>query len=116
MIIEHIVEGSQNTSLHDFQISINGLDLMISGGSYYQAGQEKFVSSEEATIQIPSPTELTHYTLWLTESGINVLARTDKEEYTEVLNPVDRLAWFSIPANETDLNNVDIHFVKVVEA
>lgn len=115
MIIENIVKGSKNTSFHDFEIGVSGMDLTVSKGSYFQAEQEKIKSDNDVVIPISSPTETTHFEMWITETGIQILTRTDSENFAIVDNPIDRLAWFTVPTNTVDLNGVDIHIIKVAE-
>lgn len=115
MLIEHLVNGSEETSVHTFSVNLNGLDINISKGKYIQNKIEKFTLNEILTVTIPLPEVHTHYELWLAEDGIEILTRTDEEEFDLVANPVDRLLWFSISTGETDLNNVDVHFIKVVD-
>lgn len=113
MFIYHNVAGSIGTSLHDFEISINGMELNISNGSYFIAGNEVFSSIDGATLTIPVSTEITHYEIWLTKSGVSILVRNESQDFDEINNSIDRLAWFSVPADELDLTNVEIHVVKV---
>lgn len=115
MIIEHVVQGSSATTLHNFRLYLDKLKLFITKGTYYQAGDSRFVIENDIAIPLPPSNELTHYDIWLTDNGIQVLSKTENEEFDIVDNPIDRLIWLSVPANETDLNNVDVHFVKVVE-
>jgi hypothetical protein len=115
MIVEHVVQGTKENSFHDFNITIEGMNLIISSGSYYQAGQEKINSDTDTLISIPSPNEETNYEVWLTTDGLQVLTRTQNENFDIVDNPLLKLNWFSLQPNETDLNNAEIHFLKVVE-
>jgi hypothetical protein len=117
MIIEHIVQGSKQTSFHDFNVSTYNMILSISKGSYYRAGVKIFNGDTVANITIPIQTELTNYEVWLTSNGLSILTRTENENfaYDQLINQIDRLAWFDVPTNCTNLNNTDIHFVKVVE-
>nr|WP_309099059.1 hypothetical protein [Fredinandcohnia onubensis] len=114
MIKEHIVEGSKDTSFHDFVITTNGMNLIVTNGSYFRRGNKIFSGINDALIQIPSPSQLTHYELWVTETGLVLKERTDTQVFDEVENPIDRLAWFSVPENCTSLEDVEVIFVKVV--
>jgi hypothetical protein len=115
LIQEIIVKGSKSTTFHDFTITTNGLNLILSKGHYVLNNVERIKSDIDVTITLDSPTEDTHYEVWLSETGLQVLSRTDSENFDVVNNPIDRLLWFTISANETDLNNTEINFVKVVE-
>lgn len=117
MIKEQIIKGSKNTSFHDFQLSITGLNLILTNGSYFRGGQELFKDIESTVVTIPSSVDSIYYELWITDNGLSVLSRKENEEfsYNQLTNQIDRLCWFNVPANCTDLNTVDINFVKVVE-
>jgi hypothetical protein len=117
LIIEHTVKGSKDASFHDFQISVLGMNLSLSSGSYFRGGQEIFKDIDSTVIAIPTLTDLIYYELWITTNGLLILTRKENEDfpYGQLTNQIDRICWFSVPANCTDLNNIDVHFVKVVE-
>lgn len=115
MIVYHNVIGSMDTSFHTFDITTDGMDVTISDGEYHQAGQQKFVAEEGATVSIPSPSTNTNYQVWLTETGIQVIYEDDVTEYAEVIAPIDCLAWFSVPASANTLDDIDIHVIRTVE-
>jgi hypothetical protein len=117
MIIEHTIIGSKETSFHTFQINVSKMNLLLSNGSYFQDGKEIFTTMINSTILIPSVTELTYYEVWLTMDGISILTRKLNEEFgfDQLVNPIDRLCWFAVPVNCTDLSTIDIDFIKVVE-
>jgi hypothetical protein len=114
MINEITVLGSRSTTLHDFTLVQVGMDLLFSNGSYVQNNAERFTTDLGATVTIPSPASDTHYEVWLNDVGLVILPRSDGEEFGEVVNPIDRLAWFTVPANATSLDSVEISFIKVV--
>jgi hypothetical protein len=115
MINEITVLGSKETTLHDFKLEQVGMDLVFSNGSYIQDNTERFATETGATVTIPSPASDTHYEIWLSEAGLAILSRLDSEEFGEVTNPIDRLAWFTVPALALSLDDVEISFVKVSE-
>jgi hypothetical protein len=115
MIKELIIEGSKNTTFHNFTVTTNGMNLTISKGSYFTNNVERIKSDTDVTITLDSPMENTHYEIWLSEIGVQVMSRTESENFDVVEKPIDRLLWFTVFANETDFNNSEIHFVKVVE-
>jgi hypothetical protein len=116
MIIENIVKGSKDTTFHTFKFYLNGLDLIITKGSYFQEGIEKVISYNATNISYPITNELTHCEIWLTTSGISALMRRDNENFLfdQLINPIDRLAWFTVPKNCTSLNEIDVNVLKVV--
>lgn len=111
MIVERIVHGSIETSLHDFEFKTENMNLIISTGSYYQAGIKRYSKDDETVITIPQKNEPSYYEVWLTESGLLLI-----EGFSVVENPIDRLGWFSVEAETINLNEVEIYFVKVVES
>jgi hypothetical protein len=115
MINEITVLGSRRTTLHDFTLEQNGMELVFSNGSYVQDNTERFTTDLGAKVTIPSPASDTHYEVWLSEDGLVILSRSDADEFGEVVNPIDRLAWFTVPANVTSLDGVEINYVKFIE-
>jgi hypothetical protein len=115
MIKEHSVIGSKDTTLHDFTITTSGMDVTISSGNYTQANVERFTSDVGATVSITVPLADTYYELWLNDVGLVVLSRTDGQEFGDVANPIDRLAWFTVPANALSLDDVEINVVVIQE-
>jgi hypothetical protein len=117
MIIEHQIKGSKETSFHDLQIQVSILDITLLSGSYFQKNVRVFTLSSNTTISIPQSNTLTYYEIWITKNGISVLVRGENEDfpYGQLVDQIDRICWFSVPANCTDLSNVDIHLMKVVE-
>jgi hypothetical protein len=114
MINEIIVLGSKKTRLHDFTLEQVNMDLVLSGGSYVQDNAQRFTTDLGAKVTIPSPTSDTHYEIWLNDVGLVVLSRLDADEFGEVVNRIDRLAWFTVPANATSLDSVEINYVRLV--
>jgi hypothetical protein len=117
MIIEHAINGSKDTSIHDFKVSVSGMNLTLSNGSYFRGGKELFTDNVNTVVTIPTSTDLTYYEVWITENGLSILTRkeTDDFPYNLLTNQIDRLCWLTIPANCTDLNSAEIHVIKVVE-
>jgi hypothetical protein len=115
MINEITVLGSKETTLHDFTLEQNGMDLIFSHGSYIQDNTERFTTETGATVSIPSPASDTYYEVWLSEAGLTILSRLDSEEFGEFTGGLIKLAWFTVPALAISLDNVEISFVKVSE-
>jgi hypothetical protein len=112
MLNEIIVKGNESTTFHNFKFAQTGMDLGISAGSYIQANVERFSTEEGATLSFDTPLEDTHYELWLNDTGLVVLSRTDGE-FAEVTNRIDRLAWFTIPAGAISLDDVEINVIRM---
>lgn len=118
MIVNHSIEGSKDTSFHDFKLSVNGLVLSISDGSYYQADEILYHSDLSFFQNIPMPTQLTEYEIWLTKIGFVILSNSDNGNIStdNLSSIIDKLVWFSVPANCTDLSTIDVHFIDIVES
>jgi hypothetical protein len=91
------------------------MEITISSGYYYRGGEILVSSTSSSRIEIPIPDGDIHYEVWLTTNGITILTRTDNEEFDKVIDPVDKLAWFTVESNSSSLDNVEVNFVKVVE-
>lgn len=124
MISKHIVEGSLDTTLHDFQITSENMILKIEGTYYTIKNVELFSNYvidaegvktplEGATIDIVAGNE---YQIYLTSNGIEVLYKSANQEYGQREGElVEKLAWFSVPSDAITLDTVDINVVEVVE-
>lgn len=115
MIIEHTCKGSKATTFHNLVITQSVMTLTVSPGTYTQQGTEKYTSTTGATVTIPAPTVQTYYELWLSNAGLVVLSRTDGQQFGTVTNPIDRLAWFTVPANTITLDSINIDTVRMQE-
>lgn len=113
MIVEHICKGNKSTTLHNFVWSQTGMTVGITSGTYTQQNVVLYSSTTGANVTIPTPTVQTYYEIWLSNSGLAVLSRTDGQQFGPVTNPIDRLAWFTVPANTTTLDNVNIDVVRM---
>lgn len=114
MIVEHILRGSIYTSFHDFVMSVNGMNLIFSGGSYYQAGEQLYSSDQETILPLSSPAKDTYYHVWLTKTGFEVIDPEQNWDLMERNDLIDRLSWFTLPAGCTNLDDIQIDFVKII--
>jgi hypothetical protein len=108
-------QAKENSAYHTFTLEQASMDLVFSNGSYIQGNTERFTTDVGATVSIPSSASDTHYEIWISNAGLAILSRLDSEEFGEVTNPIDRLAWFTVPASTVSLDNIEINFVKVSE-
>jgi hypothetical protein len=115
MVNEHVVLGSKSTSCHSFGLTTEGLSVHLTAGEYHNNGEVKVSSTEDLVIEIPVSSLDTDYEIWLESDSVSVLARSAGEQYGELTSPVDRIAWFTVPANSTTLDTVEVNFVKVVD-
>lgn len=117
MIIDNICIGSEETALHSFEITASPSAITIHEGMYYLGGSIVFMSNSNIIIDIPvdEVTELTHFQVWLTKSGIDVLMRTDREIFDDPSDPIDLLVWFSITPENHNLQNVDVNVRKIIK-
>jgi hypothetical protein len=97
---------------HTFEITQNGMDIVFTSGKYEVDGNDFFTTETGVTLSFNTPLEDTHYELWLNDTGLVVLTRTDGE-FAEVTNPIDRLAWFTIPAGAISLDDVEINVIRM---
>jgi hypothetical protein len=117
VIIEHTLKGSKETSFHNLQLIISNLSIILTNGSYFRNNEEIFKLDSDTVINIPQSAEIMNYEIWITKNGILILARKENEQfaYNQLTDEIDRLCWLSVPANCTNLNLADVHFIKVVE-
>lgn len=78
-MIEHTVYGSEETTYHDFTATESGNDLIISSGSYINAGNVLFETVQEVRVTMGE-------ILWITKEGFKV---------DDANNPIDILSWRS---------------------
>jgi hypothetical protein len=117
MINENIIKGHWTTTYHDFTFSTNGMDFIISGGSFVQNEKILFSDQTGGTITIPTTANM-NYELYLMPDGTlqifqygdieEVIAFAQKNQITELL------AWFTIGTGVTTLDNVQINVKKMV--
>lgn len=87
MITTHEIQGSLDTTLHDFTISIDNQDLVITGTHFTNKSIEKLIhDGREVRITIDEPND---FTLWITQQGLT-LVYEGGEAPTDIL---DKLAW-----------------------
>jgi hypothetical protein len=115
VITEHFVRGSSDTCIHNFSLHVEGMRITFSNGKYIANNSVLFESESGATIEIPSRENEAKYEIWLASEGLALLSKTESEEFGYVEDPIDRLVWFTVPANVQTLDHVEIHFVKVVD-
>lgn len=115
MVVEHICKGSNGTTFHTFVITQTGMTLNVTAGKYTQQNVDKYKSDTGATVTVPTPMVQTYYEIWLNNAGLVALSHTDGQQFGTVTNPIDCLAWFTIPANTTTLDAVTIDVVRMQE-
>jgi hypothetical protein len=117
MINEIIIKGSEDTTFHNISFSTSGMNLMISGGQYYQNGQVLFSDSQGGSVTIPTTENMTYEISLLTNGEINVFQYHEIEDAISFYqaNPIlDLLAWFTVGQGVTTLDNVTINVKKMV--
>lgn len=115
MIIEHDIEGSKDTSFHDFQLTLQqGMNLTISSGSYYLANTEVYKNDSDYIETITSPSVSTDIEIWVTKSGFALI--TGDSTSQTLTDPIDKLIWFTVPAGCTDISGLSINFIKIIES
>jgi hypothetical protein len=102
VVVEHYVLGEKETTWHDFQITVAGLAVTVSSGSYYRNNELLYESIENTTLTIATAG---YYEIWLTTNGFELLF-----DITNIQNPIDRLAW--INAGSTEVTEIDV--IKII--
>lgn len=115
MIVETLMQGSRETTLHTFTFAANEMDLIMSIGEYVRGGMQLAKSDVVVTIPIATHSEDTHYELWLTKWGLTLLHRKVDEEYGVIEGPIDLLVWFTLPAGKISLDDVEINARRMEE-
>lgn len=118
MINEITVIGTKETSFHNFSIVQENMDISISPGVYWRGGAELASSVDSATITIDSPTEDVQLEVWLCSSdGEAIIELLPSGENLAELSatPIDRIAWFTVPAGMTTLDGVEINVIRMVD-
>lgn len=117
MIIEHKVNGNKNSTFHSFILSQTNMNITVSKGEYYRAGQTLVSSSSPTSIDIPVPTEDAQYEIWLTTEGIHIYVAPANQpidiDDTSIL--IDKLAWFIVPNGTTSLDNIEVNALRMVQ-
>jgi hypothetical protein len=114
MINNIIVNGSEETTLSTFEITTDGLNLVISQGQFIQENTVLF-QSDSTVVPIPVSDESLNYNFYLTTDGLVIAVWGAGETISEVDNLLIQLAWCSVPANTQSLDNIEINVVKVVK-
>ncbi len=117
MINEVTVQGSKDTTFHDFTISQEGMDISFSVGSYYRGGRELAKEFDITTITIDTPAEDVQLEIWLGADSAGVaefmLCEAGSDLSALTYPTIDRLAWFTLPAGTTSLDVVEINVLKI---
>lgn len=110
------VNGSKDTTLFYFPINITPEGVIaIHPGEYYQQGEKKVELSTIIELPIEKVNETLNYNISLTTDGITVMAYGEDEFPELVPNLLCRLAYFTVPANQTLLDDIVINVVRTVE-
>lgn len=116
MIIEHIVNGSESTTFHDFSVVTSGMDLIISSGKYYRENQILFQDDFGGSITVPNGVKKYEIVL-ITNNEISVVQYSDIDEliqFYESTKFIDKIAWFEINEEVSSLDDVEVHVIKMV--
>jgi hypothetical protein len=113
LIIEHKVQGSVSLQC-TFTIAVEGMNVILSQGKYVLKDEILISSAEEVKIPITSEKVPLNYELWLVQDGVFLRCAGPSEFAPKVENPIDKLAWFTVPPGTTNLTSVDINLLRVV--
>lgn len=118
MINEIKINGSKSTTYHDFTFSTNGMNLVISGGTYYQNNNVVYTDANGGSIAIPTSPDMTYEICLMASDEVHVLQYSNPDDaikFYENNNVIDLLAWFTVPVNTTTLDNVQINVKAMVD-
>lgn len=115
MIIEKTILGDGSTSKHNFTFETVGMQFMISPGVYEQCNQIKFISEGDTFIDVPQAVDDTQYQIWATNQGFMLISKPTGSDFDSSIEPIDCIAWFTIPGNCTSLTDVEINVLKIIE-
>lgn len=118
MINSILIQGSKETTWHDFEITQEGMDITLLPGSYWRGGTELAIIEAPTSITIDTPTEEAQLEIWLNGSGETVafeilLSGDPLSELAQ--QPIDRIAWLTVPAGVTTLDDVEVNIIKITE-
>lgn len=117
MINEIIVKGSIETTFHDFTFTTNGMDLILSSGTYHQNNTVIYTDPDGGSITIPTTPNMNYEISLLVTGEFHVLQYSDVDtaiEFYKNNKIVDLLAWFTVGENVTSLDAVTINVKKMV--
>ncbi|MBP1992554.1 hypothetical protein [Paenibacillus eucommiae] len=113
------VQGSLETSWHNFSLVQEAMDISISSGEYWRGGIRLATVEESTRILINSPEEDTQLEIWICSDGETAVIELyqsgdslDELQYT----PIDRLAWFSVLSGAVTMDDIEINVVQMVGA
>jgi hypothetical protein len=117
LINENIIKGDPSTTFYDLTFTTNGMDLIISGGTYTRNNNVIFEYPTGGTIGIPTLANM-NYEVSLLETGtIHLLQFSDIEEAIDFYKSnkvIDLLAWFTVGEEVTSLDSVTINVKRMV--
>lgn len=115
MIKEQNVIGSDLTVYHTFTYTQTGMTLAVSVGSYYEAGVATATCTTETDITFPTSAQDMMYTVYLADDNNFYVTswQVGEMEPPHTFTMIDRMAWLTIPANSTTLDNVDVNVLVV---
>jgi len=114
MIQEITIRGSKYTTLHNIQMSVEGNRITISPGQVWQNSEIVLDIKESIIIDIPVNEEECYYEINLTSDKVIVNTKTNNQSLITA-EYIIKLCWFTVPKNIISLDDVQVHFVKVVE-
>lgn len=108
-VIMHDIKANKETSLSTMQMRIEGNEIVIMPGIYYNQDENIFELSIEKRFTIPL--EAGHYEVWIYPAGEMKL-----EKNFHVDEPyIDMLLWVEMPEGAKSLADAEINFKRFLE-
>lgn len=106
MVTVHDCRGDKRTTFYTFQMYLDGMDVIITPGEYWN--QEEMIFSTETETKLTIPKD-GYYRVWIYPDGLRVI-----EGYEAPDGYINVLVWAEVPENTTSLNDADVHFIRMV--
>ena len=105
----HDIKANKETSLSTMQMRIEGDEITIMPGIYYNQNESIFELTQEKSFQIPLSAG--HYEIWIYPGGNMDLVKNFavKEPY------IDMLLWVEMPEGAKSLADAEINFKRFLE-
>lgn len=107
IIVNHAIKGDISTTFHDFACTLEGDEIVISGGTYFRASQQIANVPQETRFPKPTIQEWIQHEIWLTEDGVQLYS--SPQFFIKPINPIDRLAWIMIFSPVPPEEEIELH-------
>jgi hypothetical protein len=112
-IVSHEIKGNQKTVFHNFNVSEENNEIIISPGTYYENDAITIEIPQETRINKPELSEWSYHGIWLTRNGVKLYSSAENIANPE--QPIDRLAWIEIYSPVPAERDIELHVINFVE-